>query len=231
MNWVMKTLQSFLLSLYYLWESFSFFEGVFCESSRWGNGKNGVRPWVALLCHSEVYSVFCFLFFSVLPFLLLSAWFSWMTRRLWATSWKSWWRKITFSWPTRFALISMKVLASSSCLPWSRISARLALPLPPCLDPPTLALSLDQRKTGEEIGLRKRRIRLVTVLLWCSLLFCVWLLIASSWATPLHWSQGNRQDMLFAQGQNCPLVESSVVWKNAFSLAVEVSMMQLLWLS
>lgn len=137
-------------------DNFSFFEGVFCRSGRWGNGENGVWPRVVLLFHSEVYNVFSwFFFFLFFPFLLLSAWYSWMTRRLWVISWKNWWRKITFSWPTKFALICTKVLASSSCLLWSRISARLALQLPPCLDPPTQEPSLDRRKTGGEIGLRR----------------------------------------------------------------------------
>lgn len=145
----MKTLLSFLLSSLKERKVCSLWRGSFCGAADEGTG---VWPWVVLLSHSEVSNVFYF--FSVFPFLLLSAWYSWMTHRLWVTSWKNWWRMITFSWPTKFALTCMKAQASSSCLLSSRICARLELPLPLCLDPPTLALSLDQRRTGEETDLR-----------------------------------------------------------------------------
>jgi len=49
--------------------------------------------------------------------------------------------------------------------------------------------------------LEKRHNCSVTVLLWWSLLFCVWMPVTSNGVPPLHLRQGDRQDMLFLRAK------------------------------
>lgn len=97
-------------------------------------------------------SKLCGNFTSPLPSLfsppLSSAWFSWTTRRLWATSWRSWWRRTTCLWPTRSASTCTRALASSSSHLSSRTCAPSAHPSPQCPAPPTQAPCPRQTKTG-----------------------------------------------------------------------------------
>lgn len=77
-----------------------------------------------------------------------SAWYSWMTLKRWAISWRSWWRRTTFWWHTRSALTCMKVRANSSCPQLSKTFAPSALRSLLFLAPQILAPCQHRTKTG-----------------------------------------------------------------------------------
>lgn len=105
----------------------------------------------------------------------------------------------------------MKVLASSSCLLWSKIFALLELLLPLCLDPPTPALSLGQRKTGGGIGSRRGIV--------VQLQFCFAGASCSVCGSPLQVIELLCFDKTwYLLGVMLYITTEWVHWKNAFSL-------------